>query len=124
MGKNNFGSDGYAEWLELVPADERNALAVVLTENPVRSYDDLVSFSQTVMVQILCGNIAPCVADAAGRWAELMLTALAAKNTASGTPGEAYSDLITALVAVKDEIPQIEATYSMEVIDDPLEAAG
>lgn len=124
MGKNKFGSDGYAEWLDLVPVEERETLAAVLTENPVKNYDDLVSFSQTVMVHILCGNIAPCVADAASRWAELMLTALAAKHTASGTPGEAYSDLISALVAVKDEAPAIEAVYTAEVVDESVKATG
>ena len=53
----------------------------------------------------------------------IMMTALAAKNTANGTPGEAYSDLLNALIAVQEEAPVLEATYTeTEVID--LEAVG
>lgn len=104
--------DGFLEWLELVPLERRQALTSLFSSHPISCYDDLVSFSQRVMVEVLSGSIPPCVADAAGRWAEITLTALAAKNTASGTPGEAYSDLVDALIAVREEAPQIEATYS------------
>ena len=112
MGRSKFDPDTYIEWLDKVPEEERRLLATVIAERPIKDYDDLVAFSQSVMVEVLCGRIAPCVADAAGRWAEIMLTALAAKNTANGTPGEAYSDLLSALVAVQNEAPAIEAVYS------------
>tara|TARA_Y100000310_G_scaffold335697_1_gene418389 strand:+ start:592 stop:957 length:366 start_codon:yes stop_codon:yes gene_type:complete len=108
------GDDGFLQWLEMVPASRRKALTTLFAENTIASYDDLVRFSQRVMVEVLSGNIPPCVADAAGRWAEITLTALAAKNTASGTPGDAYSDLVDALIAVREEAPVIEASYTTD----------
>jgi len=123
MGRSKFDPDTYIEWLDKVTPESRELLAKVFSENPVTNYDELITFSQRVMVEVLCGNIAPCVADAAARWAEIMMTALAAKNTANGTPGEAYSDLLNALIAVQEEAPVLEATYTeTEVID--LEAVG
>ena len=123
MGRSKFDPDTYIEWLDKVPEEERRVLAQVVADRPIRDYDDLVAFSQNVMVEVLCGRIAPCVADAAGRWAEIMLTALAAKNTAMGTPGEAYSDLLSALVAVQNEAPVLEAAYSDADFEETLSEA-
>lgn len=123
MGRSKFDPNTYIEWLDKVPEEERRLLAKVIADRPIKDYDDLVAFSQSVMVEVLCGRIAPCVADAAGRWAEIMLTALAAKNTANGTPGEAYSDLLSALVAVQNEAPAIEAVYSEAEFEEKISEA-
>lgn len=123
MGRSKFDPDTYIEWLDKVTPESRKLLAKVFSENPVTNYDELITFSQRVMVEVLCGNIAPCVADAAARWAEIMMTALAAKNTANGTPGEAYSDLLNALIAVQEEAPILEASYTETKVID-LEAVG
>ena len=85
----------------------------MIKKHPVKDYDDLVSFSQVLMAELMQGNITPAIAREARLWTELMFTVLATKNTALGTPEAAYSDVITALVAVRRESPRIEASYTM-----------
>jgi hypothetical protein len=103
----------YRNWLTLVPPEQRENIAALIKKHPVKDYDDLVSFSQVLMAELMQGNITPAIAREARLWTELMFTVLATKNTALGTPEAAYSDVITALVAVRRESPRIEASYTM-----------
>lgn len=103
----------YRNWLTLVPPEQREKIAALIKKHPVKDYDDLVSFSQILLAELMQGNITPAIAREARLWTELMFTVLATKNTAMGTPEAAYSDVITALVAVRRESPRIEASYTM-----------
>lgn len=110
MGRSKFDPNAFIDWLDRVPEENRKRLATIFSETPVTDYESLVKFSQSVMVQVLSGNIAPIAAEAAARWAEIMLTSLAAKHSAEGTTGGAYADLVGALAAVQSEA--IEASYT------------
>jgi hypothetical protein len=108
------GAAEYLAWLGAVPEEERQALSKLLSSIQVRTYDDLMSFSQRVLVEILAGRITPAVASEARGWAELMMMSIAAKNASQGTPASAYGDLINALEDVKDSSQLIEASYTTE----------
>ncbi len=110
MGRSKFDPNAFIDWLDRVPEESRQHLIAIFSESPITDYGGLVRFSQNVMVQVLSGNIAPVAAEAAARWAEIMLTSLAAKHSAAGTPGGAYADLVGALAAVQSEA--LEASYT------------
>ncbi|HIA01709.1 MAG TPA: hypothetical protein EYN66_07330 [Myxococcales bacterium] len=113
------GAAEYLAWLGAVPEDERHAISDILSSIQVRTYDDLMCFSQRVLVEILAGRITPSVASEARGWAELMMLSIAAKNAMQGTPASAYGDLINALEDVKDTSSLIEASYTTEFELDP-----
>jgi hypothetical protein len=106
----NPGSD-YSSWLMLVPKDKRKEIAKFITEHPVENYDDLVSFGCRIMAALMEGRITPVIAQELRHWHELNFTILAAKNTAAGTPQNAYTDIVTALVQVKRETKQLRGDY-------------
>ncbi len=115
--RNPPGGEGAAEylaWLGAIPQEERVAISEILSSIQVRTYDDLMSFSQRVLVEILAGRITPAVASEARGWAELMMMSIAAKNASQGTPASAYGDLIHALEDVKESSTLIEASYTTE----------
>jgi hypothetical protein len=116
------GAAEYLAWLGAIPQEERLAISEILSSMQVRTYDDLMSFSQRVLVEILAGRITPAVASEARGWAELMMMSIAAKNASMGTPASAYGDLITALEDVKESSPMIEASYTTEFeVEPPVE---
>jgi hypothetical protein len=88
-------------------------IAGLLKKHEVKDYDDLISFSQILLAELIEGNITPAIAREARRYAELMFTIVATKNAAQGTPEAAYSDVITALVSVRREAPRLEASYTV-----------
>tara|TARA_R100001594_G_scaffold93176_1_gene127515 strand:+ start:3136 stop:3564 length:429 start_codon:yes stop_codon:yes gene_type:complete len=108
------GAAEYLAWLGAVPQEERVAISEILSSIQVRTYDDLMAFSQRVLVEILAGRITPAVASEARGWAELMMMSIAAKNASQGTPASAYGDLIHALEDVKESSTLIEASYTTE----------
>lgn len=101
----------YSRWLMLVPKDKRKEIAQFITEHPIEEYDDLVSFGCKIMAALMEGRITPIIAQELRAWHELNFTILAAKNTASGTPQDAYTDIVTALVQVKRETKQLRGDY-------------
>ena len=101
----------YSRWLMLVPKDKRKEIATFITEHPIEEYDDLVSFGCKIMAALMEGRITPIIAQELRHWHELNFTILAAKNTASGTPQDAYTDIVTALVQVKRETKQLRGDY-------------
>jgi len=110
MGRKKFDSDGYADWLERIPQESRMIMAKIFAEQEVEDYDGVIKFSKLVMVQVLAGNIPPVAAEAASKWAEIMLTSLAARQAATAGRGEAYSDLVGMLTAVEEDT--LEASYT------------
>ena len=106
----NPGND-YSSWLMLVPKDKRKEIAKFIEEHPIKEYDDLVSFGCKIMAALMEGRITPIVAQELRAWHELNFTILAAKNTAAGTPENAYTDIVTALVQVKRETKQLRGDY-------------
>ena len=114
-GRPPIQSEGeeYSRWLTLVPEEKRKIVAKVLRDHPVKEYMDLVTLSQHLVAEILLGNLTPSIAKEVRLWVELMFTIMATENSAYGTPANAYSDIITALVAVKREAPKLEAAYSV-----------
>lgn len=106
----NTGSD-YSSWLMLVPKEKRQEVARFITEHPIEEYDDLVSFGCKIMAALMEGRITPVIASELRAWHELNFTILAAKNTAAGTPENAYTDIVTALVQVKRETKQLRGDY-------------
>jgi hypothetical protein len=110
MGRGKFDPDEYVQWLERIPQENRMQIAELLASEPVASYDDLVLFSQRVMTHVLAGDIAPVAAEAAVKWAEIMLTSLAARENAAVGKQDSYVELIDALTSVQDD--EVEATYT------------
>ncbi len=106
----NPGND-YSSWLMLVPKDKRKEIAKFIEEHPIKEYDDLVSFGCKIMAALMEGRITPVIAQELRHWHELNFTILAAKNTAAGTPENAYTDIVTALVQVKRETKQLRGDY-------------
>ena len=106
----SLGAD-YSSWLMLVPKDKRQEIAKFVEEHPIKDYDDLVGFSCKIMAALVEGRITPVIAQELRAWHELNFTIIAAKNTATGSPPDAYTDIVTALVQVKRETKQIRGDY-------------
>lgn len=104
------GSD-YSAWLMLVPKDKRKEVADFIRDNPIKEYDDLVSFGCTIMAALMEGRITPVVAKELRAWHELNFTILATKNSVEGSPQDAYTDIVTALVQVKRETKKLRGDY-------------
>jgi len=124
-------SDGadYSAWLAQVPLDKREVISKFLRTNPVNDYEDVLNFSQFLLAELIEGNITPVIAREARSYLELIFTIIATKNSAMGTPGNAYMDIIGALIQVKQEAPQITASYStdaevIDVIPEKIEEVG
>ena len=122
------GAD-YSSWLMLVPKDKRKEIADFLRDNPIEEYDDLVSFGCTIMAALMEGRITPVVAQELRAWHELNFTILATKNSVEGSPQDAYTDIVTALVQVKRETKKLRGDYfnAEEIVEaEPvaLEAKG
>ena len=110
MGRSKFDPDEYIEWLERVPQENRDHLAEILSQTTITTYDDVVSFSQKVMTHVLAGYIAPVAAEAAVKWAEVMLASLAAREAAAINAGDTYVELIDALTQAQED--DVEASYT------------
>jgi hypothetical protein len=114
-------SDGadYSAWLAQVPLDKREVISKFLRTNPVKDYEDVLNFSQFLLAELVEGNITPVIAREARNYLELIFTIIATKNSAMGTPGNAYMDIIGALISVKQEAPRLTASYTTdaEIID-------
>ena len=104
------GAD-YSAWLMLVPKDKRKEIAEFIKEHPIKEYDDLVSFGCTIMAALMEGRITPIVAQELRAWHELNFTILATKNSIEGSPQDAYTDIVTALVQVKRETKKLRGDY-------------
>jgi len=104
------GAD-YSAWLMLVPKDKRKEIAEFIKEHPIKEYDDLVSFGCTIMAALMEGRITPIVAQELRAWHELNFTILATKNSVEGSPQDAYTDIVTALVQVKRETKKLRGDY-------------
>ena len=104
------GAD-YSSWLMLVSKDKRKEIADFIRDNPIEEYDDLVSFGCTIMAALMEGRITPVVAQELRAWHELNFTILATKNSVEGSPQDAYTDIVTALVQVKRETKKLRGDY-------------
>lgn len=113
------GND-YASWLMLVPKEKRKEIAAFIEEHPIVEYDDLVSFGCKIMAALMEGRISPVIAQELRAWHELNFTIIAAKNSVSGSPQDAYTDIVTALVQVKRETKQLRGDYfdANELLDE------
>lgn len=118
-GSDSSGND-YAAWLMLVPKDKRKEIARFIEEHPVREYDDLVTFGCKIMAALMEGRLTPVIAKELRAWHELNFTIIAAKNAVNGTPQDAYTDIVTALIQVKRESKQIRGDYfdASELVDE------
>ena len=118
-------SDGadYSAWLQTVPQDKREVISKFLRANPLNDYDDVLSFGQFLLAELVEGNITPVIAREARSYLEFLFTIIATKNSAMGTPGDAYTDIISALVMVKQNAPKLVASYANEpdIIDVEVE---
>ena len=101
----------YASWLMLVPKDKRKEVADFVAQAQINTYDDLVGFSSKIMAALVEGRITPVVAQELRAWHELNFTILATKNSVDGSPQDAYTDIVTALVQVKRETKQLRGDY-------------
>jgi len=104
------GTD-YAQWLMLVPKDKRQEVANFISDNPIKEYDDLVSFGCKIMAALMEGRITPVIAKELRAWHELNFTIIATKNSVEGSPQDAYTDIVTALVQVKRETKKLRGDY-------------
>ncbi len=107
--------------MTLVPEEKRNTVAKLIKENPVSDYKGVIGISQMMLAELVDGNLTPAVSREARHWTELIFTVIATENTAAGTPDAAYSDVITALVAVRREQPKLEASYTVVDAEAPAE---
>jgi hypothetical protein len=117
MGRPSIPKDDaaeYSNWLRLVDADKRLVLRQYFTEQQLREYDDVLDFCKSVLGALVAGDLTPAIARESRLLLELMFTVVAAKNTASGTPEDAYTDIVAALVSVKKSAPRIQASYTVE----------
>ena len=114
------GSD-YSQWLMLVPKDKRKEVADFIQSRPIKSYDDLIDFNVHIMAALMEGRITPIIATELRQWHELNFSIIAAKHSASGTPEEGYTDVITALIRVKREAKKIRGDYfdAEEILEAP-----
>ena len=114
------GGTDYASWLMLVPKDKRKEIAKFIEEHPIREYDDLVSFGCKIMAALMEGRITPVIAQELRAWHELNFTIIAAKNSVEGSPQDAYTDIVTALIQVKRETKQLSGDYfdANELLDE------
>ncbi len=106
----NPGAD-YAAWLAVVPVEQRERIAVLVREHVISDYKSFSTFSQKVMAELFAGNITPEVAREARFWAELMLTAIAAENSAKGTPEQGANNIMLALVQTFEASQSLTPAY-------------
>ena len=104
------GSD-YAQWLMLVPKDRRYEVAKFIRGRKLKTYEDLIRFNVGIMAALMEGVITPVIAAELRHWHELNFSVIAAKNSSEGTPQDAYTDVITALVQVKRQAKKIRGDY-------------
>jgi len=109
--QNNGPGVDYASWLMLVPKEKRKEVADFLTSANIKDYDDLVNFSVHVMAALMEGRITPVIAQELRAWHELNFTIMAAKNAVDGTPQGAHTDIIAALVHVRQTSKQLREDY-------------
>ena len=95
----------------LVPKDLRGEVAEFIRKHPLDTLEDLAEFNKVIMAAIMEGRITPVIASELRAWHELTFSIIAAKNSLDGSPENAYTDVITALVQVKRETKKIEPTY-------------
>jgi len=117
MGRPSLPKDDaaeYSNWLRLVDADKRALLHKYFTDQQLREYDDVLDFCKSILGSLVAGDLTPAIARESRLLLELMFTVVAAKNTASGTPEDAYTDIVAALVSVKRSAPRIQASYTVE----------
>lgn len=117
MGRPTVPKDDateYSNWLRLVDSDKRALLRKYFTDQQLREYDDVLDFCKSVLGALVAGDLTPAIARETRLLLELMFTVVAAKNTASGTPEDAYTDIVAALVSVRKSSPRIQASYTVE----------
>lgn len=100
----------YRSWLATVPEVERIRIADMLADHKLETYKDMGGFVQSIMVEVMRGNVTPAVSKELRYWAEILFTILSVEATASGRPEDATTDVITALLAVARR-PAPQATY-------------
>ena len=105
----------YASWLRLVPKDKRREVATVLASAKLGNYGNLVDFSVYIMAALMEGRITPVIAQELRAWHELNFTILATKNSVAGTPQNAHTDIIAALVHVKQTSKRLRTDYFDDV---------
>lgn len=101
----------YSQWLLLIPKEKRKEVAEFIRSNPIRDYDDLITFNIQIMAALVEGRITPVIATELRHWHELNFSVISAKNTVQGTPEETYTDVITALVQVQRETKRLHGDY-------------
>ena len=109
--QNNGPGVDYASWLMLVPKEKRQEIADYLISADIKEYDDLVNFSVHIMAALMEGRITPVIAQELRAWHELNFTIIAAKNAVDGTPQGAHTDIIAALVHVRNTSKQLREDY-------------
>jgi len=114
-------SDGSTleDFYKHVPATVREEIKNKLLQAHVEGMDGFIETTQYIIAQLMSGNIAPNVANAAKGYMELMFTAISAKMIHEREEGSASASSVMARVAEaqkrsKKMIPQ----YTIDVEED------
>lgn len=100
----------YFRWLRTVPEAEREALAVILGSIKIQQPEDIAVLSKAMLIAIVRGKISPDMADAAIKYAELMLSSLTVKAAAEGKGGvNIMNNFVNMLSDVDKQVKEIEA---------------
>jgi hypothetical protein len=104
----------WAQWLETVPADQRDKVADALMALPFDSYGDLNSASRYLLSETIRGTIAPEIMQIAIRVLEFAAVTVAARNAIDGTAAGGANALFQALKDAKRDLPKLEAKFTAD----------
>tara|TARA_S200002703_G_scaffold35810_2_gene30898 strand:+ start:1695 stop:2105 length:411 start_codon:yes stop_codon:yes gene_type:complete len=118
-GGKPSGSSTLEDFYKHVPSKVREDIKNKLLEAHVNGMDGFIEATQYIIAQLISGNIAPEVANAAKGYMELMFTAVSAKmihdnESGSAKPSSVMSRVAEAKKRSKRMIPQ----YTIDVEED------
>jgi hypothetical protein len=118
--KGNTSQDStLADFYKHVPLDIRDEIKGYLLKAHIEGMDGFIEATQYIIAQLISGNIAPEVANAAKGYMELLFTAVSAKmihekESKDATPSNVMARVAEAHKRSKKMIPQ----YTIDVEED------
>ena len=103
----------WTQWLNLVPQDKREAVAQEMEKHNVTDYEGLIAFSQSMMINLLRGTIAPEISREIKGWTQLIFTMVSTQQGDAGSPDKAIEQVLSALATVAKSAPKLQATYTV-----------
>lgn len=104
----------WAEWLEVIPQDQRDEVANTLLKMPVETYTDLNAAIKYLLAETIRGTVHPEVMTLAIRVLEFAAVTVSARHALDGSAAGGMSNLVHALKEARRELPRLEARFTAD----------